>query len=151
MTRTSLVLADPSPVEHDEDTFHSLLDLEHRRCMQGGKAFHVFFCRLSTSDGARFPMTASVKQLLLSALRESLDETDQLGWFVQDLVLGALLSSVNAKQSGVSNSTERSRIQRHIESRLLHTHPSLVVQLYDFLDFPRVRGAVQVNTFAGPY
>lgn len=151
MTRTSLVLAEPFPVERDEETFHSLLDLEHRRCMRGGKAFHVLFCRLSTSDGARFVMNASVKRLLFSALRESLDETDQMGWFVQDLVLGALLSSANAKQSGASNSTERSRIQRHIESRLTHTHPSLVVQLYDFLDFPRVRGAVQVKTFAGPY
>ena len=150
--QTDVIATTHSHVEHDENTFHSLLDHEHRRCMQGGKAFHVFFCRLSTSDGARFAMTASVKRALVSAMRESLGETDhQIGWFLQDLVLGALLLSVEGRQSIVSPSSRWNRFRRHIENRFASTHPSLVVQVYDFLDLPRLRGNVQVRSVTVPW
>lgn len=147
--KTPVIAPKHSHVEHDEETFHSLMNLEHRRCLQGGNAFHVLLCRLSTPDGARLTMNASVKRTLVSAMKESLGETDQMGWFLQDLVLGALLS-VEARQSAVSNSDGRNRIRRHIESRLANTHPSLVVQFYDFVDLPRIRGEAQVPTLARP-
>jgi hypothetical protein len=148
MMRAIQITPTRAPAEHDEGTFHSLLDLEHRRCMQSGQAFHLLLCRLSSPDGARFPMDESLKSTMVSAMRESLGKTAQMGWFLQDLVLGALLSTVEARLSAVPNSRERNRVQRHIESRIKHTHPSLIVQLYDFFDFPRVRGDVQVRTLA---
>lgn len=152
MMQTQVIAATHSHIEHDEETFHTLLDLEHRRCMQGGNTFHVLFCRLSTSDGAQFPMTVSVKRGLVSAMRESLGETNhQMGWFLQDLVLGALLLSVKGRQSIVSPSSGWNRVRRHIERRFASTHPSLVVQIYDFLDLPRVRGDVQVRTVTVPW
>ena len=146
MMQPTVIAATHSHVEHDEETFHSLMDLEHRRCLQGGNAFHVLLCRLSTLDGARLTMNASVKSALVSAMRESLGETDQIGWFLEDLVLGALLLSVETRQSAVSNGNERNRIRRHIESRLANTHPAVVVQFYDFVDLPRVREEVHVQT-----
>lgn len=149
MMQTPVIAAKHFYVEHDEETFHSLMNLEHRRCMQDGNVFHVLLCRLSSSDGARLTMNASVKRALVSAMRESLGETDQVGWFIQDLVLGALLS-VEARQPAVSNTDGRNRIRRHIESRLANTHPSLVVQFYDFVDLPRIRGEAQVRTLARP-
>jgi hypothetical protein len=136
--------------EHDEETFHSLLDLEHRRCRQSGKAFHLMLCRLSSPDGARFPMDESVKSTMVSAMRESLGKTVQMGWFLQDLVLGALLPTANTSLPAVSNSSGQSRIRRQIESRIEHAHPSLIVQLYDFLDLPRIRGEAQVLPLARP-
>lgn len=150
MMRPMLITAVDAPAEHDEETFQSLLDREHQRCLQSGQAFHLLLCRLSTPEGARLPMNESVKSTMVSAMRESLGQTDQMGWFLQDLVLGALLLSMETKQLIVSNSAGRNRIRRHIESRLAHAHPSLVVQLYEFLDLPRVRRDVQVRTLTMP-
>lgn len=151
MMQTQVIAAKPSHVEHDEETFHSLLDLQHRRCLQRGTAFHLLLCRLSTPDGAQLPMTASVKRALVSAMGESLGETDQIGWFLQDLVLGALLSSSDASRCAESNTSERNYIRGHIASRLANTYPSWVIQFYDFLDLPRVRGTAQICSLASPW
>lgn len=137
-----------TPVEHDEETFHSLLDLEHRRCVQSGQAFHLLLCRLSSPDGAQFPIDESVTGAMVAAMRESLGKTAQMGWFLQDFVLGALLPTADTNLSAVSSSSGRNRVQRHIENRIKHAHPSLVVQLYDFLDLPRVRGEAHVRILA---
>ena len=150
MMRAIQIKPTRAPAEHDEETFHSLLDLEHRRCVQSGQAFHLLLCRLSSPDGARFPMDESVKSTMVSAMRESLGKAAQMGWFLQDLVLGALLPTVEARLSAVPNSSGRNRVQRHIESRIRRAHPSLVVQLYDFLDLPRVRGEAHVRILARP-
>lgn len=137
--------ATPSYIEHDEETFHSLLDLEHQHCMQSGQAFRLLLCRLSTPDETRPPMNHSIKSTMVSTMREALGETDQIGWFLQDRVLGALLLSAEARQSAVPNSTGRNRVRRQIEHRLTRAHPSLIVQLYEFCDFPRVRGEAHVR------
>lgn len=135
IARTTVTAQTGSHAEHDERTFRSLLELEHRRCLQSGHAFHVLLCRLSTQDGMRFPMNEPVKRALVSALKESLDETDQMGWFLQDLVLGALLVR-DRRQSALSNGGGTHRIRRLIESRLSHAHPSVVLQFYDYMDLP---------------
>lgn len=139
-----------SAIEHDEETFHSLLNLEHRRCRQSGQAFHLMLCRLSSPNVARFPLDESVKSTMVSAMRESLGKTVQMGWFLQDLVLGALLPTAHTSLSAVSNSSGRNRVRRQIESRIEHAHPSLIVQLYDFLDLPRMRGEAHVLLLARP-
>jgi hypothetical protein len=48
MMRTMLITPTSTPAEHDEETFRSLLDLEHDRCLQSWQAFHVLLCRLTT-------------------------------------------------------------------------------------------------------
>lgn len=150
MMRAIPITPTRAPAEHDEEAFHSLLDLAHRRCTQSGQAFHLLLCRFSSPDGARFPIDESLKRAVVSAMRESFDKTAQLGWFLQDFVLGALLPTVEARLSAVPNSSGRNHVQRHIENRIKHAHPSLVVQLYDFLDLPRVRGDAQVLILARP-
>lgn len=148
MTRITLIPPMGSPVEHDERTFRSLLDLEHRRCRQSGQTFHVLLCRLSTQSGTQFLMTDSVKRAMISAVRESLGKTDHMGWFLQDLVLGALLLSVDPRCSAMSNSSATNRIRRLIEGRLSPAHPSVVVQFYDYLDLPPIKEDTQDRTFA---
>lgn len=148
MMRTMLITPTSTPAEHDEETFRSLLDIEHNRCLQSGQVFHILLCRLTTLDGARFPMDESAKRALISALRESLDTTDQMGWFLQDLVLGALLVSANSKPSDGLTRRGRNGIRRHIENRLAHAHPSLVVQCYDYLDLAPVKRDIQAHAFA---
>lgn len=135
MHRTLSAPQCPRP-EHNEHTFRSLLELEHQRCRRSGQGFHVLLCRLSTQDGMRFPMRASVKRTLLSAVRDSLDTADEMGWVVQDLVLGVLLTDMNPARSTASRTTAATRIRRLIESRLAVAHPSSVLQFYDFLDLP---------------
>ena len=140
MMQTTLNTTMNLPTEHDEASFRSLLDLEHRRCRQSGHAFQVLLCRLSTHSGTQFLMTDSVKRALISAVRETLGKMDQMGWFLQDLVLGALLLSKDPKQLAVSIGDDgTSRARRLIESRLSLVHPSLVLQFYDYLDLPPIR------------
>lgn len=138
MIQTTLI-SENQPVQQDALTFCSLLDFEHQRCLQSGQPFHVLICRLSTTDGTRFPMNESVKEALMSAVRESLRKTDHQGWFLQDLVLGTVLLSLDQRHSTVSSSSEACRIRRLIESRLSVVHPSLVLQFYEYLDLPPVR------------
>ncbi|NJL16372.1 MAG: hypothetical protein HC938_03425 [Nitrospira sp.] len=150
MLRTMLTRPTDAQAEHDEETFRSLLDFEYERCLQCGQAFHVLLCRLTTHDGARFTMNASAKRALVSAMRESLGTTDQMGWFLKDRVLGALLVSVDPTQSDELNSRGRNEIRRHLERRLVHAHPSLIVQCYDYLDLAPVTSDVRVPAFARP-
>ena len=140
MIQTTLRTTMNHPTEHDEASFRSLLDLEHRRCRQSGQAFQVLLCRLSTQSGTQFLMTDSVRRALISAARESLGKLDQMGWFLQDLVLGALLLSKDPRrQLAVSFGDDGTgRFRRLIESRLSLAHPSLVLQFYDYLDLPPI-------------
>lgn len=124
------------PTEHDEQTFRSLLDSEHRRCLQTRHTFHVLLCRLSTKDGTLFLMNESLKSVLISAARASLHTRDQLGWFLQDLVLGALLLSTDPEYSALSSGGGTSRVRRLIENRFTLAYPSLVLQFYDYLELP---------------
>jgi len=150
MMRTTLITAKSVQTEHDEHTFRSLLDLEHRRCRQSAQAFHVLLCRLSTQDGMRFPMNESVKRALVSAMRESLGKNDQIGWFLQDLVLGALLLSLDPWRSAMSNTGGTGWIRQLIEDRFSHAHPSVVIQFYDYLDLSPGKGNLQDQTVARP-
>lgn len=134
--------------EFDEHTFHSLLNLEHRRCLRSGLDFHVLLCRLSTEEGARFRITGSVKSVLLSAIRESLCKTDHIGWFLQDLVLGVLLLGSDSRHSVISSNAEMSQVRRFIENQLSHTYPSLVLQFYDYLDLPLIQQYDPTNATA---
>lgn len=125
--------------EYDEQTFRALLDLEHRRRLQSGHAFHVLLCRPSTQDGAHFRMDESVMRALISAMRESLCKTDHLGWFLQDLVLGVLLLGNDPTRSSISTNDGTSRVRRLTETRLSLAHPSLVLQFYDYIDLPPIQ------------
>ncbi|MGC4097932.1 MAG: hypothetical protein QM706_12515 [Nitrospira sp.] len=125
--------------EYDEQTFRSLLDSEHRRCLQAGHTFHVLLCRLSTKDGRLFLMHEPLTSALISAARESIHMTDQLGWFLQDLVLGALLLSTDPRHLALSSEGGSSRVRRLIENRLSPTYPSLVMQFYDYLELPSIQ------------
>ncbi len=138
MTRATLMTPLDLHIEYDEQAFRSLLDFEHEGCLQSGDAFHVLLCRLSTTDGTQFPMNESVKRGLVTAVRESLRKTDPMGWFLQDLVLGALLLNMDQRQSTLSSSSERSGIRRLIERRFSLAHPSLVLQFYEYLDLPPI-------------
>ncbi len=150
MMRTPLSAPRRPLPEHNEHTFRSLLEQEHQRCRRSGQGFHVLLCRLSTPDGMRFPMSASVKRTLLSAVRDSLDTADEVGWVLQDLVLGVLLLSMNPERSA-SRTTETARIRRLIESRLSAAHPSSVLQFYDFLDLPPLENHVHNRSLAESY
>jgi hypothetical protein len=138
MMQTTLETITDHHPEYDEQTFRSLLDLEHHKCRQSGQVFHVVLCRLSTQNGMPCLMNESVKSTLASAVRESLRKEDSMGWFLQDLVLGALLLSMDPRQSGISSGNRTDQIRRQIESRLSLVHPSLALQIYDYLDLPPI-------------
>ncbi len=125
--------------EYDERTFRSLLNLEHRRCRHSGQDFHVLLCRLATYEGAPFRIQESVKRALISAVQESLRKTDYVGWFLQDLVLGAILLKQDSGQTDLPSGRCTNQIRRQIEDRLSSAYPSVVFQFYDYLDLPPVQ------------
>ena len=96
-------------------------------------------------------MSASVKRTLLSAVRDSLDTADEMGWVVQDLVLGVLLMGMNPARSTASRTIEATRIRRLIESRLAVAQPSSVLQFYDFLDLPPLENNAHDQSLAESY
>jgi len=83
----------PNNVCH-EDAFHYLLQAEARRSQRSGKGYHILLVYSANSQGAISPMHASVSAILLDELAQSLRETDYVGWYREDRIIGGVLTVV---------------------------------------------------------
>ena len=103
----------PRAEAYDEDTFRYLLAQEEKRSQRSGCPLLLLL--LDLNGHAPSSGTDDLRGLddLFGALRQSLRETDVIGWYRADLVVGAVLT-----QPGSPNSREEAcRVVRERDSR----------------------------------
>jgi hypothetical protein len=79
--------------EYDEDTFLYLLAVERARAERSNRPLRLLFATLEPTPGKPAPIPPASAARLFKGLRLSLRETDVMGWYRQDRVAGAVLST----------------------------------------------------------
>ncbi len=75
----------------DEPLFGSMLDLERKRCRRSGRALILVLVNMT---GTAKTATAGVPDRLAGALARRIRETDLLGWYLRDAVIGILFTDI---------------------------------------------------------
>ena len=83
----------PPGTEYDEDTFRYFMALEQARAGRANDPLPLLFATLEPVPGEPVPIPPASASRLFEGLRESLRETDVMGWYRQDHVAGAVLSA----------------------------------------------------------
>jgi len=92
----------------DEDAFQYLLDLERARAERSNHPVRLLFATIEFAPGKPAPIPAASAARLFQGMRESLRETDVVGWYRQGRVAGAVLSArPDAHAPGMSGLIER--------------------------------------------
>ena len=79
---------------HDEAAFRFLLANEMKRSEQSGRSFHILLAYFSDGEGAATRMDGEVGQTLVPILSAVLRETDYIGWYRDNHVLGGVLTAL---------------------------------------------------------
>lgn len=78
----------------NEEAFHYFLAMERRRSQRSGRCFLLLVAKLKESSETRIDSTGAFR--LFSALQLTLRESDVIGWYREDRILGALLNQPSA-------------------------------------------------------
>jgi len=78
----------------NEEAFRHFLTREHNRWRRSGRPFLLVLVRLKHELGTPARMDAAVAEKVFSCLWMTLRTTDQVGWFREGRVIGAMLGDV---------------------------------------------------------
>jgi hypothetical protein len=79
--------------EYDEETFLYLLSVERARAQRSNQKLWLLLATLEPVDGKSVPIPRASAARLFDGLRQSLRDTDIMGWYRQDRVAGAVLTA----------------------------------------------------------
>lgn len=79
---------------YNEESFRYLLANESKRSERSGRSFHVVLVYLTAPGGSTVRMDNEMATKLLSALSCILRETDYIGWYRDDLIVGGVLTAL---------------------------------------------------------
>jgi hypothetical protein len=79
--------------EYDEETFLYLLSVERARAQRSNQKLWLLLATLEPIDGKPVPIPRASASRLFDGLRQSLRDTDIMGWYRQDRVAGAVLTA----------------------------------------------------------
>ena len=77
---------------YDEETFRYFVDLERARAARAGRSLALLRAWVAQDAGAS-PLARDTASRLCATLRRTLRDTDVVGWRVQGMELGALLTT----------------------------------------------------------
>jgi hypothetical protein len=97
-----------------EDAFRYLLQAEAKRSQRSGQGYHILLIYRSEAQGSITPMHAYVAAVVLDALAQSLRETDYIGWYREDHIIGGVLTVVG--QDSIADVVKR--VQQHLKDTL---------------------------------
>ena len=105
-------------MEYGEDAFLYFLDIERARAGLSNHPIRLLFATLEPTPGRPTPIPSASARRLFECMRQSLRETDVMGWYRQDRVAGAVLTArADAQGPGMSGLIER-RVGDGIRQRL---------------------------------
>jgi hypothetical protein len=111
----------------NEEAFRYFLAVEQKRAQRSGRPFHLALVRLKKARGVNGDIDSAAAAKLFACLWLSLRETDQVGWFREGRVVGALLTHVDAAPG-----TDIARLMcRKIRQSLQEGLPSEIVSRVD--------------------
>jgi hypothetical protein len=83
----------PPGTEYDEETFLYLLAVERARAERSNHRLRLLLAMLEPVPGKPVPIPPARAARLFKGLKMSLRDTDIVGWYRQDRVVGAVLSA----------------------------------------------------------
>ena len=98
-----------------EEAFHYLLQAESKRSERSGQAYHIILIYRLTVPGTLNPMHSYVSGIVFDALAQSLRQTDYIGWYRENHVIGGVLTVV--EQDSIADVFER--VQRRLKGILI--------------------------------
>jgi len=82
---------------HGESSFRFLLANEVKRSDRSGHSFHVLLTYFAEADGGPTQINGQVTNTLVPILSNMLRETDYLGWYRENQILGGVLTALREK------------------------------------------------------
>lgn len=82
---------------HGESSFRFLLANEAKRSERSGHSFHVLLTYFAEADGGPTQIDGREMNTLVPILSSMLRETDYLGWYRENQVLGGVLTALREK------------------------------------------------------
>ena len=82
---------------HGESSFQFLLANEMKRSKRSGHSFHVLLVYFAEADGGAIQIDGHVTNTLVPILSSVLRETDYLGWYRENQILGGVLTALREK------------------------------------------------------
>lgn len=82
---------------HEESSFRFLLANEAKRSERSGHSFHVLLTYFAETDGGPTQIDGQEMNTLVPILSSMLRETDYLGWYRENQVLGGVLTALQEK------------------------------------------------------
>ena len=107
----------------NEEAFRHFLTMERNRWRRSGRGFVLIVVRLKQQEGRIADLDAIVAGKMLASLWQTLRGTDQVGWFREPRVVGALLGDAG----GDNVAALCAKVRRSIESAL---PPDVAARLY---------------------
>ena len=77
---------------HNEQAFRHLLSSESKRAELSGHCFRVLLIYFTDNQGLIVHMDRDVADNVVKALFRSLRETDYIGWYLEERIIGAVLT-----------------------------------------------------------
>jgi hypothetical protein len=126
--------------EYDEETFLYFLSVERARAQRSNQRLWLLLATLESVDGKPVPIPQSSAAKLFDGLRQSLRDTDIMGWYRQDRVAGAVLTArADAPEQETSGLIEErvgealrkwlpSRVARSLRVKVTQQGPRRVVK-----------------------
>jgi hypothetical protein len=84
----------PSFPVYSEYLFHQLLANERKRFERSGHSFKILLVYVITPDGSPGRMENSLAHKLLMGLSQSIRETDYVGWYRDEMIVGGVLTAL---------------------------------------------------------
>jgi len=121
---SKLALECPPGSVYDEDTFGYLLEIERARAERSNHPLRLLVATVEPVPGEPAPISAVSATRLFKGLKESLRDTDVMGWYRQDRVAGAVLSErAETPEPGISD-----LVQRRVGERLRQQLPTKIAR-----------------------
>jgi hypothetical protein len=122
-----------------ESLFRFLLANEEKRSDRSGHSFHVLLTYFAEADGRPTQIGGQVMNTLVPILSNMLRETDYLGWYRENQVLGGVLTGLREHPvDGVSSRIEQRFWWRMGREFLVEDFARLRVRLLHVQEFSRL-------------
>jgi len=112
---------------HGESSFRFLLANEAKRSERSGHSFHVLLAYFAEADGGPTQIDGHVSNTLVPILSNVLRETDYLGWYRENQILGGVLTALREKSA------------QEVSSRIEQRFWWRMGKEFQVKDFPRLR------------
>ena len=105
-------------VAYNEKFFRYLLENESQRSEHSGHLYQILLVYHTNEQGAIVPMDSDVAESVIEALSQNLRDTDYIGWYCDELVVGGVLTVVRQESMAQLSSHVQRKMAEVLQSKL---------------------------------